>query len=114
MPAATGRNTGKLLAADAGKCTDRGGNYSPYLGAIILPPIFSHVPLATYFHSVGSLSVLAPCPAHACFAVPQSFWPALATPKHFSVPSFCCTGCADTSVASPRATMPATAAWILD
>jgi hypothetical protein len=40
----------------------------------------SHVPLSTYFHSVGSLSTLAPCAAHACFAVPQSFCPALATP----------------------------------
>ena len=31
-----------------------------YFGAAVLPPIFSHVPLATYFHSVGSLSTLAP------------------------------------------------------
>ena len=51
-----------------------------YFGAIILPPILSHVPLATYFHSVGSLSDLAPWPAHACLPVPQSFWPAFATP----------------------------------
>src|SRR6266536_2852540 len=43
------------------------------LGAAVLPPMFTHVPLATYFHSVGSLLTFAPCPAHACFAVPQSF-----------------------------------------
>ena len=55
------------------------GNENVYFGGVILPPIFSHEPLATYFHSVGSLSDLL-SPAHECFAVPQSFWPALATP----------------------------------
>ncbi len=49
------------------------------ISAVDLPPIFSHVPLATYFHSAGSLSALLDA-AHACFAVPQSFWPAFATP----------------------------------
>ena len=49
-------------------------------GASVVPPAFSHVPLATYFHSLLSLSVLAPKPAHACFAVPQSFCPPLAMP----------------------------------
>ncbi len=49
-------------------------------GAVVLPPIFSHSPLLTYFHSIGSLSVFAPNPAQACLAVPQSFWPALAMP----------------------------------
>jgi hypothetical protein len=56
------------------------GNGDQAFGGADLPPIVSHVPLSTYFHSVGSLSTLAPCAAHACFAVPQSFWPALATP----------------------------------
>jgi len=27
-------------------------------GGLVLPPIFSHVPLATYFHETGSLSTV--------------------------------------------------------
>ena len=36
------------------------GRYIAFFsGAATLPPIFSHSPFGTYFHSVGSLSVLA-------------------------------------------------------
>ena len=49
-----------------------------------LPPIFSHSPFGTYFHSSAALSALA-WPAQECFAVAQSFWPAAATPRHFSL-----------------------------
>jgi hypothetical protein len=44
-----------------------------------------HVPLSTYFHSAGSLSLVL-CPAHECVPVfvAQSFLPAGAIPKHFS------------------------------
>ena len=47
--------------------------------AVVLPPNCWQVPLATYFHSSGALS-LAALPAQEWRAVPQSFWPALATP----------------------------------
>src|SRR5687768_7629877 len=40
-----------------------------------LPPIFSHSPFGTYFHSSAALSVLA-WPAQECLPVAQSFWPA--------------------------------------
>ncbi len=53
-------------------------------GGVILPPIFSQVPLATYFQEMGSLSTVL-CPAHACLPAAQSFCPALATPKHLSL-----------------------------
>src|SRR4051812_30199324 len=45
------------------------------------------VPLATYFHSLASMSVLD-WPAHEWlpFRLAQSFWPALTIPKHFSLP----------------------------
>src|SRR5689334_5556295 len=52
-------------------------------GGASLPPAFSQVPFGTIFHSAGSLSAVAR-PAQPWVDVPQSFWPALATPKHFS------------------------------
>src|SRR6187401_2020587 len=55
-----------------------------FFSIAILPPIFSHSPFGTYFQSLGSLSALA-WPAHECDAVPQSFLPASATPRHFSL-----------------------------
>src|ERR1044072_7488029 len=53
-------------------------------GVTTLPPIFSHSPFGTYFHSFGSLSVLA-WPAQEWLALAQSFLPASATPAHFSL-----------------------------
>src|SRR5450755_550663 len=78
-------------------------------GAIVLPPTFSHVPLATYFHDTGSLSTVL-CPAQACFPAAQSFCPALATPKHLSLLASGVTGAADTEAARPSASRPATGA----
>jgi hypothetical protein len=43
------------------------------------PPILSHVPLGTYLKSSGALSTVAWL-LQACFAVAQSFFPALAMP----------------------------------
>src|SRR5262245_30702068 len=61
------------------------GRYIAFLsGATTLPPIFSHSPFGTYFHSFGSLSVFA-WPAQEWDAVAQSFAPAAATPEHFSL-----------------------------
>src|SRR5579871_1794775 len=50
--------------------------------AFMEPPIFSHVPPATYLNSFGSLSFFDPSPAQACVpvALAQSLAPALATP----------------------------------
>jgi hypothetical protein len=61
-------------------------NYLDPLGIEVVPPSFSQVPLATYFHSVGSISFFA-WPAQECVPVTlaQSFFPALAIPKHFSL-----------------------------
>src|SRR3981081_2367294 len=81
-------------------------------GAAVLPPIFSHVPLATYFHEIGSLSTVL-CPAHACLPAAQSFCPALATPKHLSLLASGGTGAAETDAARPSASKPATAACIV-
>ena len=50
---------------------------------MVLPPIFSQVPRATYCHSAGSLSFLA-WPAQAWVPVAQSLAPALTTPKQCS------------------------------
>src|SRR4249920_3926961 len=49
-----------------------------------LPPIFSHWPFGTYFQSSGALAMVA-WPAHECLAVAQSFLPASAIPRHFSL-----------------------------
>src|ERR1700704_2227472 len=78
-------------------------------GGAVLPPIFSQVPLATYFHEIGSLSTVL-CPAHACLPAAQSFWPALAMPKHLSLLASGATGAAATAPASPSANTPAIAA----
>src|ERR687884_509567 len=53
-----------------------------------LPPSLAQVPLATYFHSSAPFSALL-WPAHECVPerLAQSFWPALAMPKHFSLPA---------------------------
>src|SRR5262245_63463685 len=48
------------------------------------PAIFSHVPLGTLSHASCAASFLD-VPAHDEVAVWQSFLPALAMPKHFSV-----------------------------
>src|SRR4249920_1443027 len=56
----------------------------------LMPFMSLHVPLATYFHSPGSLSTLF-WPAQVCVPdrLAQSFWPALAMPKHFSFSLAC-------------------------
>ena len=36
-----------------------------FFGGVVMPPICSHVPFATYFQSPGSLSLVA-VPAHEC------------------------------------------------
>src|SRR5688572_1662830 len=80
------------------------GRYIAFFSGIAtLPPIFSHSPFGTYFHSFGSLSVLA-WPAQEWSLVPQSFLPASATPAHFSL-------AASAAVAAvlPRASTLATA-----
>ncbi len=68
MPAAAGRAKRWLhrKTRPGGRSRSRAGAESATrcisaFGAIVLPPILSHVPLATYFHSFGSLSTLAPC-----------------------------------------------------
>src|ERR1700737_236109 len=81
-------------------------------GGAALPPTFSHVPLATYFHEIGSLSTVL-CPAHACLPAAQSFCPALAMPKHLSLLASGGTGAAETEAARPSASKPATAACIV-
>src|SRR5438105_1613281 len=81
-------------------------------GFFRLPPIFSQVPLATYFHDAGSLSTVL-CPAHACLPAAQSFWPAFAMPKHLSLLASGATGAAETDAARPSASKPATAACIV-
>src|SRR5207237_1263588 len=81
-------------------------------GAAGLPPTFSQVPLATYFHETGSLSTVL-CPAHACLPAAQSFCPALAMPKHLSLLASGGTGAAETDAARPSASKPATAACIV-
>ena len=50
-----------------------------FFGAATVPPMLAQVPFGTYFHSAGLLSPL-PRAAQACFALPQSFCPALAMP----------------------------------
>src|SRR5256885_16605143 len=74
-------------------------------GAAGLPPTFSQVPLATYFHETGSLSTVL-CPAHACLPAAQSFCPALAMPKHLSLLASGGTGAAETDAARPSASKP--------
>src|SRR4051812_31597609 len=59
------------------------GRYIAF-GATTLPPIFSHSPFGTYFHSFGSLLVFA-WPAQECAGLAQSFLPASATPAHLSL-----------------------------
>src|ERR1700694_2324439 len=78
-------------------------------GAAGLPPTFSHVPLATYFHDTGSLSTVL-CPAPACLPAAQSFCPCLAMPKHLSLLACGVTGAAETDAPRPSASTPATAA----
>src|ERR1700719_1564263 len=78
-------------------------------GAAGLPPTFSQVPLATYFHETGSLSTVL-CPAHACLPAAQSFCPALAMPKHLSLLASGAAGAAETDAARASASKPATAA----
>ena len=57
-----------------------------YLGASSLPFMPKHVPLATYFQSVGSMSFFAwPAQLWDPFEEAQSFAPAFAIPKHFSL-----------------------------
>ena len=55
--------------------------FSSSAAAFRLPPIFSQVPLSTYFQSLGSLSTVD-VPAQACleYLPPQSFFPATAMP----------------------------------
>src|SRR4026207_1263264 len=60
------------------------GPYIAFWSAATLPPIFSHSPFGTYFHSFGSLSFFAGL-AQEWDAVAQSFLPAAATPVHFSL-----------------------------
>ena len=59
--------------------SERRSRRQDFFGASRLPPIFSHVPFGTIFQSSGSRSTFASV-AQPCLAVPQSFWPALATP----------------------------------
>ena len=62
-----------------------GVSRSPHHFALVLPPtIRSQVPDGTLIHSFAFESVLD-CPAQAWPLAAQSFLPALATPKHFSV-----------------------------
>ena len=80
----------RLPQPDAGQ---RGCVHQPLCGALarsalawasVLPPSFWQVPLTTYFHSPGSLSVLAsPAQPWVSERLAQSFWPAWAMPKHF-------------------------------
>src|SRR6266581_2386214 len=116
MPAVAGRMGGADMSLRSKKCRKRPmplpaeRNYD--FGGAILPPIFSQVPLATYFQEIGSLSAVL-CPAQACLPAAQSFWPALAMPKHLSLLASGATGAAETDAASPSASRPATAAWIV-
>src|SRR3954470_13538192 len=55
-----------------------------YFAAVLPPTIRSHVPAGSLTHSL-LFELVLDCPAHAWPFAAQSFLPALATPKHFSV-----------------------------
>src|SRR3954447_14612775 len=87
------------------RCVDRSPSVY-FFGAIIVPPIFSQVPFSTYFQSPASLSLVA-VPAQECEpdALAQSFWPALATPKHLSLLASGATGPACAAEMAPNASI---------
>ena len=71
------------MAGQQGPCVPSGSS-SDQLFAVRLPPsILVQVPDGRYNHEAGSLAFVL-SPAQECVAVPQSFAPAAAIPKHFS------------------------------
>src|SRR6516164_6842379 len=67
-----------FFSAAAPPCTFSG------LSVTLPPAMRSHVPVGTRIQASESRSAVA-VPAHALLLVPQSFFPALTMPAHFSV-----------------------------